>query len=136
MTSYQPTSRAGGGNAGSKALLAMVTECIGQFTAPCSTGCPRIGPAYGQSGCEGAPREAEQGVQGLEPLPAGLCLALEQILDRKGEGDDADNLPTGQAAAANVRKAKEEAEQQAKKDELAKEVRGNMDARGEKREGN
>ena len=48
-------------------------------------------------------------MQGLEPLPAGLCLTLEQILDRKGEGDDPDNVPTGQAAAANVRKAKEEA---------------------------
>ena len=52
----------------------------------------------------------EQGLQGLDPLPAGLCLTLDQILDRRGEGDDADNMPMGQVAATNVRKAKEEAE--------------------------
>ena len=53
---------------------------------------------------------AEEGFQGLEPLPTKLCLSLEEILDPREEGNDAMMLPAGQVAAKNVMKAKDEAE--------------------------
>ena len=50
------------------------------------------------------------GVVCLEPLPAKLCLMLEQILDQKGDGGDVGKVPNGQVAARNVLKAREEVE--------------------------
>jgi len=52
---------------------------------------------------------AGEGFRGLEPLPAGLCLALADILEPKEESDTAERLPSGQVAAMNVKKARDEA---------------------------
>ena len=53
---------------------------------------------------------AGEGFRGLEPLPADLCLTLADILGPREEGDTVEGLPTGQVAARNVKKAREEAE--------------------------
>ena len=49
------------------------------------------------------------GFRGLKPLPAELCLSLAEILEPKDESDTAERLPSGQVAAMNVRRAREQA---------------------------